>query len=207
LTTKEVVAWFLAHCDVDPEREVDKILCISGSPYEPDSGRAFNDNKTAAGGVFVINRYDWGYYDKRSWGEIVEAEEDNDSSLEVDEGQFASAGLVDFTAATSAVHRWKDQRSSKRKCLEGGAWLHIPGGEYMFGRFGFDDDRATANSFLFFTTNTYFTHTVFEGLGQTLRKEETPKERFERRLQEGFDFSGLETLGEISRVPEPGVVS
>jgi hypothetical protein len=201
LTTNEVAAWFLAHSDVDPEREIDKILRVSGSPYEQDSGSVFNDDKTAAEGVFVINRYDWGYYDKRSQEDVVVAEE-------LDGGFFSSAGLVDLAAATSAVLGWKDKPSSQREWSEGGAWLHIPGGEYMFGRFGFDDDRAAAHSFLFFTTNTHFTRTVFKGLEHTLRKEETPKERFERQLREGFDFSGLETLRNLSRVPDdPDVLS
>jgi hypothetical protein len=201
LSTKEVAAWFLAHSDVDPEKEVDKILRVSGSPYEADSGSSFNDDKTAAEGVFVINRYDWGYYDKRSWDEVVAVEE-------FVEEQFEAAGLVDLTAAKSAVDGWKDQRSSERQRQwpEGGAWLHIPRGEYKFGRFGFDDDCAAARSFLFFTTNTCFTRTVFEGLERTLRKEVTPEERFERRLREGFDFSGLETLRELSREPGDGVL-
>ncbi|KAH6849964.1 hypothetical protein B0I37DRAFT_413399 [Chaetomium sp. MPI-CAGE-AT-0009] len=194
--TQKVAAWFLAHSDVDPEREVDRILRVSGSPYECDSGSTFNDDKTAAEGVSVINRYDWGYYDQRSWDEVMEDEGLHEGQL------FESAGLVDLAEAKSAVHRWKDQRSSTRQWSEGGAWLRIPGGEYKFGRFGFDDDRAAARSFLFFTANTYFTRTVFEGLERTLRKEETPKERLERRIREGFDFSGLEMLREVSRPPE-----
>lgn len=56
----EVVAWFIAHSDVDPEMEVDKILRVSGSPYEKDFGSKVNTVKTAAEGVFVINRYGWG---------------------------------------------------------------------------------------------------------------------------------------------------
>ncbi len=202
--TKQVAAWFLAHSDVDPEREADKILRASGSPYEEDSGSRFNDDKTAAEGVFVINRYDWGYYDQRSKDEM----DDTVAAEERMEELFEAAGLVDLAAARAAVLGWKDQRSSQRQWPEGGAWLHIPRGEYTFGRFGFDDDRAAARSFLFFTTNTVFTQTAFEGLERSLRKEETPKERFERRIQEGFDFSGLETLRNMSRVPDdPGRLS
>ncbi|KAH6636299.1 hypothetical protein F5144DRAFT_645161 [Chaetomium tenue] len=186
LNTKKVAAWFLAHSDVDPEKEVDKILRVSGSPYEDDSGSSFNDDKTAAEGVFVINRYDWGYYDSRSQ-EVMEPEE-------INEELFASVGLVDLSVAKPA---W----------LEGGAWLHVPNGEYLFGRFGFDDDHDAARSFLFFTTNTYFTRTAFDGLERTLRKEVTQEERFERKLREGFDFSGLGTLRELSRVPEDSGVS
>ncbi|KAL2022347.1 hypothetical protein VTK56DRAFT_5414 [Thermocarpiscus australiensis] len=70
----------------------------------------------------------------------------------------------------------------------------------MFGRFGFDDDRVAAHSLLF-TTNTYFTRTVFKGMGRTLRKEETLEERFERKLRQGFDFSGIEFLRQLAISP------
>jgi hypothetical protein len=195
LRTSEVAAWFLAHSNVDPEREVDKILRVSGSPYEPDSGSTFNNDKTAAEGVFVINRYDWGYYDKRSEDEVVVPEQPWS-------GRFEAAGLVDLGEARSMVLRWKDQPSREAEWSESGAWLHIPGGEYMFGRFGFDDDRTAARSFLFFTTNTVFTSTAFKGLERTLRKEETPKEMFERRLQEGHDFSGLDLIARLYHPPQ-----
>ena len=203
--TKEVAAWFLAHSGVDPQAEIDKILRVSGSPYEIDSGSLFNDKKTADKGVFVTNRYDWGYYDTRSEDEIVISEElEGPFTLA---SRFEAAGRVDLAAAKSMVLRWKDQRSGQRELSDGGAWLHIPGGEYMFGRFGFDDNRVAARSFLFFTTNTCFTRTAFKGLEQSLRKEETLKERFERRLQEGCDFSGIEALREISQpIEEPGIV-
>ncbi|KXX75928.1 hypothetical protein MMYC01_207422 [Madurella mycetomatis] len=207
LEKNKVTAWFLAHSDVDPQAELDKILRVSGSPYELDSGSHLNDDKTARQGVFVINRYDWGYYyDKRSRDEVEDVEQ-----LEREAGRvhtvFEAAGLVDLAAARPMVLRWKAQPSSERLWSEGGAWLHIPNSEYMFGRFGFDEDRVAARSFLFFTTYTVFTQTAFEGLGQTLRKKETPKERFERLLQEGFDFSGVEELNKISQpLQGPGIV-
>ena len=81
-------------------------------------------------------------------------------------------------------------------------WLYIPYGEYMFGRFGFDEEHVAARSFLFFSAYTDFTRTTFAGLQQTLRKAETPEERFERRLREGVDFSGLQTIRDISRQPD-----
>ena len=207
LETKEVAAWFVAHSDVDPNTEIDKILLVSGSPYEPDSGSHYNDEKTAQKGVFVINRYEWGYYyDQRSRDEVLVAEEQEREAGTLVNPVFESAGLVDLTAARSLVLRWKEQRSSERECSERGAWLHIPGGEYMFGRFGFDDERVAACSFLFFTTHTCFTRTAFKGMEQTLRKAETPEERFERRLREGCDFSGLEELRQHTRPSDDGVV-
>lgn len=177
LRTNEVAAWFLAHSDVNPQTEIDKILCVSGSPYEPDSGSVFNDHKTAAERVFVINRYDWGYYDRRSKDEVVVAAANlpDGEYVLVPYDMFESAGLVDLAAAQSMVLRGKDQTSKGAQWSEGGTWLHIPGGKYMFSRFGFDDNRTAARSFLFFTTNTVFTRTVFKGLERPLRKEETPK--------------------------------
>ena len=54
LVTKKVAAWLLTDSDVDPEREVGKILRVSGSPYEPDSDSTFNYGKRAAkGGVWL----------------------------------------------------------------------------------------------------------------------------------------------------------
>jgi len=70
LSRKERITWFASHSDVDPEVEIDKILRVSGSPYEHDNGSRLNDEKTAAEAVLVINRYEWGYYDKRGKNEI-----------------------------------------------------------------------------------------------------------------------------------------
>ncbi|KAL8878500.1 MAG: hypothetical protein Q9198_003700, partial [Flavoplaca austrocitrina] len=41
---------------------------------------------------------------------------------------------------------------------------------------------------------TVFTQTVIAGMQHPLRKHETHEERFQRRLQEGYDFRGTETL-------------
>jgi len=77
LRNNEVVAWFVAHDSVDPAAEMGKILWVSGSPYEHDSGSFVNDEKTEAGRILVTNRYDWGYYNTRYRDEIGEgAEED-----------------------------------------------------------------------------------------------------------------------------------
>ena len=146
----------------------------------------------------MINRYDWGWYAQRS------EDPDLDEVGEVPNARFEAVGIVDHGEARDAVQQWKTHRSSGRDVAsgEGAAWLHIPGGEYMFGRFGFEENREEAVSFLFFTMNTQFTRTVFEGESVTLRKEETPGERFERRLAGGYDFSGLKELREMAGVPE-----
>jgi hypothetical protein len=64
-----VRAWFACHSSVNPEEEIDKILRVSGSPYEWYSGSTVNNAETAAEGVLVINRYDWGGYDERGMEE------------------------------------------------------------------------------------------------------------------------------------------
>jgi hypothetical protein len=66
--------------------------------------------------------------------------------------------------------------------------------EYKFGRIGFNDEHTAARSFLWFTTGTDFTQTMFAGVERTIRIYETDEERFQRRLREGYDFDGLELV-------------
>jgi len=91
-----VCACFACHSSVNPEEEIDKILRVSGSPYELDSGSRVNNAETAAEGVLVINRYDWGCYDKRGMKEVG-----NDNP----EGIYTTcpAGLVDLEVAKQQV--------------------------------------------------------------------------------------------------------
>ena len=182
--SKLVSAWFVCHADVNPETEIDKILRVSGSPYEPDSGSSRNDGKTEAEGVLVINRYDWAYYDERA-ADVIEPG-----------GWPNCVGLADYTSAKEDINEWKELESHERTPRSGAVWLHIPDAEYNFGRFGFDDSHEEAQSFIFFTSATDFTSTSFAGLEKTLRKFETLVERFERMLREGANFEGLEWLAE-----------
>ncbi|KAF5651392.1 uncharacterized protein FTJAE_139 [Fusarium tjaetaba] len=192
--TSDAVAWFVAHADIDPRQEVDKILRISGSPYEPDHGSTMNNDITSQAGVFVVNRYDWGYYNERCLDEIGEGQEEGDDDVLANSN---SLGLVDRSVAQELVQRWKSQRPSLRDSAESGVWLYIPHGEYMFGRFGFDDTRTAARSFLFFSAGTEFTRTSFLGIPGTLREYTTPQERFERQLREGVGFSGMEIVKDM----------
>ncbi|KAH7117494.1 hypothetical protein EDB81DRAFT_952907 [Dactylonectria macrodidyma] len=189
--SNDTAAWFVAQSDVDPKEEIDKILRVSGSPYEADHGSTMNNDDTSQAGIFVINRYDWGYYDRRFYDEIGEGEEEGKNDGLANSN---SLGLVDHSDAQEMVHQWKEQRPSERGRANHGIWLYIPRGEYMFGRFGFDDTHTAARSFLFFSMYTEFTRTSFKGASGTLRRPETPQERFERRLSEGVDFSGIETI-------------
>ncbi|GFF38328.1 hypothetical protein IFM61606_05989 [Aspergillus udagawae] len=195
-----VSGWFVCHSTTvdDPGREMDKILRVSGSPYEPDSGSKMNNDKTAAEGIFVINRYDW-ISSSRNFDR-----DDNDSQSQ--EGPFdanmygSAAGLIDHGQAISQVDAWRAQnpRPAKEAIIaDSGIWMIIPHDEYHYGRFGFNNDRTAARSFLFFATNTDFTQTSFRGEDQeTFRKKESHEERFARRLRDGYDFSGLEELNE-----------
>ncbi|KAL1848595.1 hypothetical protein Plec18167_002220 [Paecilomyces lecythidis] len=193
--TKQVVGWFLAHSEINAEGELDRILRVAGSPYECDHGSSVNTEATSAAGVFLVNRYDWGPFDERSLDVIEESEFDDTNASE-------SLGIVDLAHARIMVSRWREQRPDQRQWSAHGSWLHIPHAEYMFGRFGFDDEHVAARSFLFFSLHTRFTHTTFAGLRRTLRTEETPEERFERRLHESFDFSGLDTIRDWSSPSE-----
>lgn len=187
LEKKSVTAWFLAHSDVDPEKEIDKILRVCGSGFR-------NNVKKAAAGIFLINRYDWDYYDKRSRDEIGADGGEEDDSIDELQCSFIPetwCGIVDYVQAKTKVRQWKQQQLSERTSSEGAASLYLRHAEYMHGRFGFDDDNEAARSFLFFSHMTRFEFTSFAGLQQTVKKKETPEERLERRLREGVDFSGL----------------
>ncbi|KAI4272270.1 MAG: hypothetical protein LQ337_005405 [Flavoplaca oasis] len=191
-TTKyRLAGWFVAHESVDVLQEIGKILRVSGSPYEEDSGSQYNDEKTMNEGVLVINRYDGGLYDKRALDVVGEHE--------FDPSTFApriGTGLVDYAEARAQVEFWKDVPEDHRdeEQRPHGLWLDVPQNEYLFGRFGFDEKHSAARSFLFFGIQTVFTQTVIAGMQQPLRKYETHEERFQRRLQEGYDFRGTETL-------------
>ncbi|KAL9041609.1 MAG: hypothetical protein Q9180_001170 [Flavoplaca navasiana] len=190
-TQYRLVGWSVAHESVDVLQEIEKILRVSGSPYEEDSGSQYNDEKTMNERVLVINRYDWGLYNKRALDVLGEHE--------FDPSTFApriGTGLVDYAEARTQVEFWKDVPEDHRdeEQRPHGLWLDVPQNEYSFGRFGFDDKRSAARSFLFFGIQTVFTQTVIAGMQQPLRKYETHEERFQRRLQGGYDFRGIETL-------------
>ncbi|KAF5556096.1 hypothetical protein FNAPI_5887 [Fusarium napiforme] len=192
--TSDAVAWLVAHADIDPKQEIDKTLRISGSPYESDHGNTMNNDVTSRAGVYVVNRYDWGYYDERCLDEIGEGREEGDDDVLANSN---SLGLVDRSVAQELVQRWKSQRPSLRDSAECGVWLYIPHGEYMFGRSGFDDTRTAVRSFLSFSAGTEFTRTSFLGIPGTLREYMTTQERFERQLREGVDFSGMEIVKDV----------
>lgn len=197
-TTKcRLAGWFVAHESVDVLQEIDKILRVSGSPYQEDSGSQYNNEMTMQESVLVINRYDWGLYDKRAL-DVRGEDEFNPSSF----APRIGVGLVDYAEARAQVMFWKDVPEDRRdeEQRPHGLWLDLPQNEYSFGRFGFDDIQSAARSFLFFGIHTVFTQTVIAGVQQPLRKYETHEDRFQRRLQEGYDFRGMKML-EMMAVP------
>jgi hypothetical protein len=189
IRTQIVKAWFTCHIDIDPEDEINKILRVSPSPYEFDNKGYANSAETAAEGVLVINRYDWGYYDKNSSAEF-EDDGEEPGSHELSN----SVGLVDYNHAKEQLPKWKEETTSQRSQPSYGAWLYIPRAEYIFGRFGFDDTHTAARSFIFFTESTYFMKTAFLGLSKSLVLEETPLEMFHRKVREGEKYEGFEAL-------------
>ncbi|KAJ6439252.1 transposase [Purpureocillium lavendulum] len=190
-----VVAWFIAHESVDePLTELLKILRVAGCPYEYECGSQMNDDKTRANCVFVINRYDWGNNDH---GE-VRHKNGFENSL------FIQVGLVDYGNANARVQEWREIAHKERGAASDGMWLYLED-DFRYGRFGFGDDYAQAQSFLLFGQSTCFFETEFPGEGKPLRKWETELERLRRGLAEGTDYSGVDTLREYSaRQPAPG---
>ncbi|KAM0429971.1 hypothetical protein ACHAPT_005976 [Fusarium lateritium] len=157
-----VDGWFAAHKDVNPLPELTKILRVAGSPYEVTEN-AFNNDATRAEKVFLVNRYDWGYY---VGGQEVEEVEDEEDMLAASN----TIGLVDYDHGNACVQKWAQEKPRKRRPSENGVWMYIPDAEYMWGRFGFDDEYKEARSFLFFTQRTDFGQTVFPGQTQPLRE-------------------------------------
>ena len=198
VNTSRVEGWFAASADIDPVEEVTKILRVSGSPYEHDSGSSRNNDKTRAERVLVINRYDWGM--------DYESDKISDEEPEGNEDMMANGntiGLVDYAYATDYVHRWARQKPSQRGASPEGTWMYIPNAEYMFGRFGFDDDYTEARSFLFFTQRTDFFKTKMSGLSQPLRKHQKVIDWLRRLMREGNDLSGIDRIRSLYELPPP----
>jgi hypothetical protein len=137
----------------------------------------------------VINRYDWGWYDDRSMKETDEPEIEPRQ-----DGPLNSVGLVDFEYAPVQILAWKSQITAERVQTGFGCWFYIPGAEYLFGRFGVNEEHTSARSFLFFVGHTTFTRTTFRGLQTSLRKYETSFERFHRKVREGKKYEGFEEM-------------
>ncbi|KAL3963313.1 hypothetical protein ACCO45_000317 [Purpureocillium lilacinum] len=165
--SSNVEGWFAAHSAVDPLRELVNILRVSGSPYEYDAGDKWNNDRTRAERVLVINRYDWGMSHD---DDITRAEMQEEGDV------FANTNSIGLP-----------QRRFR-------AWRVDVHGEYMFGRFGFDDDYKEARSFLFFAQRTDFYTTKFPGQPGPLRKWERVLDRLQHGLRAGEDHSGVKRL-------------
>ncbi|KAM3552186.1 hypothetical protein MY1884_007332 [Beauveria asiatica] len=99
----ERTAWFVCHDSVDPETEVDKMLRVSGSPYEFDSGSQWHSDGSVQEGVLPINRYDWGCYDRLCKDKVPDSNESDDLAWEGE-----GLGLVDSAHARDYIGLWKD---------------------------------------------------------------------------------------------------
>eukprot|EP01025_Chloroclados_australasicus_P033219 TRINITY_DN33811_c0_g1_i1.p1 TRINITY_DN33811_c0_g1~~TRINITY_DN33811_c0_g1_i1.p1 ORF type:complete len:278 (+),score=26.71 TRINITY_DN33811_c0_g1_i1:54-836(+) len=167
---KHLCAWIACHETIDPKSELARILSISGSPYEENSGSNVNTDQTFEQGVLVINRYDWGYYDKRG---IAPDDYDWDCQTGGDNG--VAVGLLDHSHATEVIQNWKGIPWNLRGSSYG-VWMPIPDGEYSFGRFGLNEDRSAVQSFLFFTAFTEFAKSEFENAQRDYVPEEVSAE-------------------------------
>lgn len=95
-------------------------------------------------------------------------------------------GLVDYEHGLEEEDEWENH----------GVVLRL-GGEYHFGRIGFEQDNqgAVATSFLYFTCGTEYVQTHMEGGSETpLRPNLTPEERYAERIANGQRFDGFDTL-------------
>lgn len=92
-------------------------------------------------------------------------------------------GIADYGVA-GTVPRWQDWGDA-------GVSLAL-GGEYDFGRIGFDGQEA--HSFLYFTGETEFIHTSFPGRPQPLREDLTPDQRYAKHLANGKNFDGFDEI-------------
>ena len=201
--TGRVCGWFACHFDVEPEAEIDRILQISGSPYESNSGNQFNNENTTQDAVFILNRYDWGYYDQNANDKVYHIEDDYP---EIDE-YYVAVGLADYAHAKEDIQHWQALASSQRGTLPTAIWMYIPKMEYMFGRFGFDAHRTVAQSFLFFTTDTVFHQTSFAGVDRILRTKEDKEEDIGLPPDETHvsDSQGVETIMEHAQMWAPSL--
>lgn len=184
-----VQGWFAAHAEVDPVKEIAKILHVAGSPFDYEPISTMNTDKTRKEGVFVINVDDWGM--ARGEDEFPNEVQEGDADNLV---KWNSVGLVDHSHAASYVQEWIKQKPSQRGASPNGMWMYIPRAVRMFGRFGFNEEYTHARSFLFFVAQTNFFRTCFPWQENPIRRRETELERLRRGLLEGKDYSGIEEL-------------
>lgn len=196
-----VTGWFAAHESVDARAELDKILRVAGSPYEDDFGSRANNAITRKASVLLVNRYDWMRPRDNVTAEFPDAWttlKENPDPYAESAGYWNCMGLVDYAHAAEQAQVWSWSVPEQRQSTDNAVWMHVPFEEYMWARIGFDDEYTLARSFLYFQIHTDFYHTAFPGETKPIRKYETELERFERRVREGDDYSGLDEFNEYA---------
>lgn len=184
-------AWFACHIDQDPNTSLRKILRVAGSPYQRDPGQQSNNDETRAEGVYLINRYDWCYYDETCQSDIIAMSGDYDAKAMFYDDCI---GLIDQEHTETQVKIWACQDPRQRQPSPNGVWMHTPGSEYNFGRILFDNNFNEARAFLLFHTTTEFEQINFPGMQEPIIKHEPDEEWFLRIVSEGRDLSGIQKI-------------
>lgn len=180
--------WFASHSSLDPGDEIRKIVDLTVNYFGDDVQNLFNNYRTEAEGVFVINQHDWNRHDRRFWEEFGEEPKSTG-------GYITPAGLVDCAQAKGQVQEWKKTPLRERGASESGAWMAIEDSYRAFGRFGFDESRSTARSFLYYATIGHTHSAAFVGFEEPIRDYNEEK-TIERQLREGYDYNGILELHE-----------
>lgn len=197
LKPHRTTAWFVAHSDVDPATEIDKILRVAGSPFEDDFGVRYNRAESRAANLWLVNQEDW---DDIPRGEADEFPRLTANSEYVKQEGDAHANrgciaLTDYAHGEELAQGWRGVNSHRRQQSEHGLWLHTPGANRPHVRIGFDDNYQRARSLLFFSQGTNFYGVSRATVPfQRLRTRESPQEEYRRKLSQGEDYSGLDWL-------------
>jgi hypothetical protein len=111
---------------------------------------------------------------------LAHAIPENDSPSQEDPfeaNMYGSAvGLIEYSQAKSQMEAWRAQNPRPVRdaiVADSGIWMIIPHVEYHFGRFGFNDARTAAGSFLFSTTHVFHSDQIitrYHGVPITLRQ-------------------------------------
>lgn len=191
----QVNAWFAAHESIDARAELKKLVHLG--VVEQDTNR-MNNAATRQECILLVNRYDW-----------MLPQHDDATDLPTTSAGWAdlmadgnTIGIVDYSHASAQAEVWSGQTSRERSPSQQGIWMHIPDPEYMWAVVGFDDAYTQARSFLFYTIRTNFLSTLFPGEQEPIQAPETDLARYQRRLNEGKSYSGLEYLREFA-TPRP----
>lgn len=109
-------AFFCCHESIEqPLLQIRHLLRNAGNPYEADSGNPHENNEESfQKRIVLINRYDWGMYDKRDLDKLP-------SYYDLLRPPFSLCLLVDYSSAMEAIDRHYTELSSSSSALSSAA--------------------------------------------------------------------------------------